>query len=107
MNRAHVRHLRHTGAMGVLREFRDRIRHRRDPYRCQEAVELVTDYLEGAMSPVEVERFERHLHRCADCVRYVEQVQRTVDALGQLHPPPPAGATQVALLDAFRNFHRD
>ena len=32
---------------------------------CQELVELVTDYLEGALSPEETARFEEHIGRCA------------------------------------------
>jgi anti-sigma factor RsiW len=93
--------------MGLLRELRDRVRHRNDPYRCEEAVELVTEYLEGAMSPVEAERFERHLRACDACVRYVAQVERTADTLGHVHPAPPSEGTRAALLDAFRDFRRE
>jgi hypothetical protein len=91
--------------MRLLGELRDRFRHRRDPYPCREAVELVTEYLEAAMTPYERERFERHLRACAPCTRYVEQVRLTADTLGRVHPEPPAAATQAALLAAFRDFH--
>jgi anti-sigma factor RsiW len=92
--------------MRLLGELRDRFRHRHDPYPCREAVELVTEYLEGAMTPFERERFERHLSTCGPCTRYVEQVRRTADVLGRVHPEPPTEATQAALLGVFRDFHR-
>jgi anti-sigma factor RsiW len=38
---------------------------------CVELVELVTDYLEGALSPSEHDRVERHLGACENCTRYV------------------------------------
>ena len=68
---------------------------------------MVTDYLEGALSPGEQERFERHLRTCADCVAYVEQSRSAAAALGHVAPEPPSAPTKAALLDAFRDFHRD
>jgi anti-sigma factor RsiW len=43
-----------------------RFRTRRDIV-CRESVELVTDYLEDALSPVQRRRFEEHLASCPDC----------------------------------------
>jgi len=90
-----------TVVIRLRQELRNRRLHWRDPYRCQEAVELVTDYLEGALSPEEIERFEHHLRVCPPCVRYVEQVRRTADVLGRVHPDPPTRTARHALLDAF------
>lgn len=45
---------------------------------CQEFVELVTDYLEGAPPEDEGARFEAHLEACAGCLRYLEQMLETV-----------------------------
>lgn len=87
-------------------ELRRRRVHRRDPHRCRHAVELVTDYVEGAMDPDELVRFERHLRACPACVRYVEQVRHTVDVLGRVHADPPAGAIRDALVIAFGDFRR-
>ena len=36
---------------------------------CQEIVELVTDYLEGALSSTDRKRFEAHLGNCPHCTR--------------------------------------
>ena len=51
---------------------------------CEELVELVTAYCEGALPVAEHVRFEAHLAICPPCVRYVEQVDLTVRALGGL-----------------------
>jgi anti-sigma factor RsiW len=45
---------------------------------CQELVELVTDYLEDALTPEERERFEAHLDDCPGCRAYVEQMRVTI-----------------------------
>jgi anti-sigma factor RsiW len=48
---------------------------------CRELVELVTDYLEGAMTPEEAARFEAHVAACAGCEAYLEQVRATIALL--------------------------
>jgi anti-sigma factor RsiW len=44
---------------------------------CQDLVELVTAYLDGALSPDEDARMNDHLEVCGACVEYVEQVRAT------------------------------
>lgn len=94
-----------NGLVGIFESLRDRFAHRGDSLVCRDVVELVTDYLEGAMSADERTRFERHLRACGDCTAYLEQVRRTVDTLGQVHPEEPDPATRQSLMDAFRDFH--
>ena len=53
---------------------------------CQELVELVTDYLEGALSPEEAARFEDHIGRCTGCAAYLEQIRQTIVLAGRLTP---------------------
>lgn len=96
-----------TLSVGVFAELRDRVRHFRDPLVCSQVVELVTEYLEGAMSAKDRARFERHLAGCPDCTAYVEQTRRAAEVLGRVEPAPPDDATRAALLDAFRDFHDD
>jgi anti-sigma factor RsiW len=45
---------------------------------CQELVELVTDYLEGALPPEDVARFEAHVAACPGCEAYLEQMRTTI-----------------------------
>jgi anti-sigma factor RsiW len=84
-------------------ELRDRWRHRRDRLGCRDVVELVTDYLEGALDPRVASQFAHHLARCAECTRYLAQVELTRDAMGRVRPPDPPADARAALLDAFRD----
>jgi len=69
---------------------------------CRELVELVTDYLEGALSPAEHRRFETHLLTCRVCPRYVDQLRMTVQVLGRLTEADVPEPARSDLLDAFR-----
>jgi anti-sigma factor RsiW len=75
-----------------------------DTLTCQELVELVTDYIEGAMPEAERARFERHLARCTGCRNYLDQMQRTIYALGKLTEGDIAPAARSDLLDLFRDW---
>ena len=70
---------------------------------CRELVELVTDYLEGALSPEDVARFESHVTACPGCASYLEQVRTTIAvtrASGDVAEP----SAVAPLLDAFREW---
>lgn len=69
---------------------------------CIEMVELVTDYLEGALPRRARKRFERHLAGCEGCTRYLEQIRITVRLAGRT-----AAAEQVQGLDSLRAAFRD
>jgi len=69
---------------------------------CQEFVELVTDYLEGATSPAVTARVDAHLGRCSDCRTYLAQMRHTVRALGALPPEPVSPAAERDLLRLCR-----
>ena len=53
---------------------------------CQELVELVTDYLEGALPAARADDVETHLRECVDCLRYLGQIQLTARLLQRLTP---------------------
>jgi len=59
-------------------------RRRRQDLVCRDAVELVTDYLEGALSPRDRARLDAHLAVCPHCSEYLAQMRRTLDALGRI-----------------------
>jgi anti-sigma factor RsiW len=71
---------------------------------CRELVELVTDYLEGALSPEERERFEGHITRCDGCRVYLEQLRQTIEVSGQLTPETLSPDAELELLAAFRGW---
>jgi anti-sigma factor RsiW len=68
---------------------------------CQELVELVTDYLEGALSPAEVRRFEEHIAACVDCTRYLEQLRTTIRITGTITTDDLSPEMERELLDVF------
>lgn len=71
---------------------------------CQELVELVTAYLEDALSPEDRARFEVHLRLCTACRNYLDQMRRTIAALGTLPRESIPRDVRDRLLDAFRDW---
>jgi anti-sigma factor RsiW len=55
---------------------------RRGDLVCQQAVELVTDYLEDALSAADRRRFEAHLAGCPHCSEYLAQMRSTIELTG-------------------------
>lgn len=71
---------------------------------CRELVELITDYLEGRLSPADRERFEAHLAECGPCRTYLEQFRQTIALLGRLPEETLSDEVRGALLTAFRGL---
>ncbi len=74
---------------------------------CQELVELVTDYLEGALPPADCARFEAHLIECDGCTRYLEQMRLTIAAVGRLTEESIEPSARADLLRLFRDWKAD
>ena len=71
---------------------------------CREVVELLSDYLDGALGPAERARVDAHLETCPECTAYLAQLRTTIGALGRLREqdiPKPIRARFVA---AFRGW---
>ena len=73
---------------------------------CQEAVELVTDYLEEALLPEMEARFKQHLDTCPGCTLYVDQMRQTLHTLRQLAVEATSGEEQQELLQLFRDWQK-
>lgn len=71
---------------------------------CQEIVELVTDYLEGALEPEEHERVQQHLADCTKCDAYLDQIRTTIRLVGRVDAGSLAVETRRGLVEAFRSF---
>ena len=71
---------------------------------CREVVELVTDYLEGQLTPGDRERFEMHLAICEPCVTYLEQMRLTIGAAGALDDAKIPDHQRDGLVAAFREL---
>ena len=81
-------------------------RHADEHISCQEVVELVTDYLEGALAPDGAALFEQHLNFCDGCVWYVDQLRTTIATVGRIEEEAVPAAMRTQLLSAFRHRGR-
>ena len=75
-----------------------------DQLTCRELVELVTEYLEGALSPEERMRFDDHVERCTGCRNYLDEMRETIRLAGRLEPEHLSREAEEALLRAFRGW---
>ena len=71
---------------------------------CREFVEVLTDYLDGAMEPAERAEVERHLVICRGCSNYIEQMRSTIDLLGRLADEDRGDPPTETLLGLFREW---
>jgi anti-sigma factor RsiW len=71
---------------------------------CQELVELVTDYFEGALSEADHARFEAHIAGCDACTTYVEQMREMLVVVGELTTESLSPEAEAELLAAFRDW---
>jgi predicted anti-sigma-YlaC factor YlaD len=76
-------------------------------YACQEVVELASEYLEGAMTPEQMTRFELHLNLCDGCYAFLEQVRTTSEIAGLLPEEQIPEEIKTQLLAAFRDWKRE
>ncbi|MFZ1062445.1 MAG: zf-HC2 domain-containing protein [Acidimicrobiales bacterium] len=74
---------------------------------CHEAVALVSDYLEGALSRRDVRRLERHLSECEACTAYLDQMRVTIALTGTVSPDDLTDEALARLVDVFEKYQRD
>jgi predicted anti-sigma-YlaC factor YlaD len=53
---------------------------------CQQAIELLTEYLEGNLTRRQKRRLEGHLRACPNCSNYLEQIRITIRLTGAMEP---------------------
>jgi anti-sigma factor RsiW len=80
---------------------------RRDELACQEMVELITDYLEGALSRSQQRRFEAHLAGCEHCTEYLEQMRATIRLTGRLRAEDLTPEMQVQFAALYRRWRSE
>jgi anti-sigma factor RsiW len=74
---------------------------------CQQAVELMTDYLEGGLARGARRRLERHLRDCPHCSAYLAQLRLTIASIGRVEPETLDDETRDGLLELFHRFQTD
>jgi predicted anti-sigma-YlaC factor YlaD len=72
-----------------------------DEITCQQFVELVTDYFEGALASRTLSQVEEHLVMCDWCETYADQMQTVIATLHELKDQVAAGPPDP-LLTALR-----
>jgi hypothetical protein len=77
----------------------------RDPamLQCREVVEVVSDFLGGAMAAEDRARLEQHLLVCPPCTLHVAQVRSTLEHIAELRADQ-AAEVGPALVDLFRHW---
>lgn len=80
---------------------------RRRALVCRDAVALMTDYLEGRLSPADTVRLEGHLAACPHCSEYLRQIRITIDALGYVTPAELSDDAVNDLVDLYRRYQSE
>jgi anti-sigma factor RsiW len=74
---------------------------------CQQAVELVTSYLDGALGRSARRRFEAHLAACPHCTEYLAQIRRTIELTGSVTPGDLTEQMQDEFIEIYRRWRTD
>ncbi len=75
-----------------------------DVLNCRELVELMSDYLEGCLSPEDSAHFRRHLDECPACEVYLRQFALTIRLTGKVTAETLTDHQKDTLLQAFRDW---
>jgi anti-sigma factor RsiW len=71
---------------------------------CHEVIEIITDYLDGALPADDRRRVEEHLAICDGCTTYLEQMRETIRLTGMLTEEQIPEDQKRELLEAFRTW---
>lgn len=71
---------------------------------CREFVDVLTDYLEGALPEIDCLRLEVHLAVCAKCAVYLEQMRQTMATVGRIDVDELPAPVRTELMSAFRSW---
>jgi anti-sigma factor RsiW len=74
---------------------------------CQQIVELVTEYLEGALGRSQRRRFERHLAGCEHCTEYLAQMRLTIEATGCLRAEDLTPQMREEFAELYRRWRSE
>jgi hypothetical protein len=72
---------------------------------CREFVELVTEHLEGTLSPDLERAIAAHLELCDPCVEYLDQIRGTVALLHGLPTESLPPVVRHELLGVYERLH--
>jgi anti-sigma factor RsiW len=71
---------------------------------CHEVIELLSDYIDGALSVDQGQRVDDHLALCEGCATYLDQMRETIRLSGMVTEEQVPDEQKAALLAAFRDW---
>ncbi len=77
------------------------------PLVCRQAVELMSDYVDGGLTRRDRRRLERHLANCDACTEYLAQLRTTIAASGRVELEDLSPEVLDGLVDLYRQFRAD
>jgi len=80
---------------------------RRRDLACQQAVELMTDYLEDALNRAARRRLEAHLAACEHCTEYLAQMRETISLAGRVTPEDLDPQMRADLIEVYRRWRAE
>jgi anti-sigma factor RsiW len=80
---------------------------RRGSVTCQRAIEMVTDYLDGALPGGARRALEAHLRACPNCAEYLAQVRTTIELTGHVDSAELSSDMRNTLIALYRQTTRD
>jgi anti-sigma factor RsiW len=79
-------------------------RRRRRALVCRDAVALMSDYLDGALTARDRDRLEAHLATCPHCTEYLAQIEATIAAAGHVQPDDLSAEALDELVALYRRW---
>jgi anti-sigma factor RsiW len=77
---------------------------RRRSLVCQQAVALMSDYIDGSLPERDQTRLERHLAGCPHCTEYLAQLRVTIESLGRAEPDDLSDEALRELVALYRQW---
>jgi anti-sigma factor RsiW len=74
---------------------------------CQQAVQLMNDYVDGTLSRRQRRRLEAHLADCDACTAYLEQLRVTIRASAVVSVDDIDPAVLESLVELFERYQED
>ncbi|MBY9076579.1 zf-HC2 domain-containing protein [Nocardioides sp. WL0053] len=74
-----------------------------DEVQCREVVNVLTDYLDGALPAEQRAALEQHLLTCEGCTNYVDQMRTSIGLTGRLQEEDVPQAVMDKVLQMFQD----
>lgn len=81
-----------------------RTRPQRHDLTCEQAVGLVTAYLDGVLSLADSDRFEQHLAECPHCREHLKQIEAAILVTGEIRADDLDPLAREDLMDLYRHW---